>query len=144
MCFFKLFNFYTPPTPPPPPFTADEEFDELCFDIGIELDEVVWPQERVACSSSLAVVLCLRLISLVLDPCMRAHTHAHTRTRTHTHTHTHTRTHMHTHTHTVLLSSFLFLTSSVDLREADGGPRTGARQGTGCIRVNHLQNRGPS
>ena len=23
------------------PFTADEEFDELCFDFGIELDEVV-------------------------------------------------------------------------------------------------------
>ena len=22
-------------------FTADEEFDELCFDFGIELDEVV-------------------------------------------------------------------------------------------------------
>lgn len=23
------------------PFAADEEFDELCFDFGIELDEVV-------------------------------------------------------------------------------------------------------
>lgn len=47
-------------------FIADEEFDELCFEFGLELDEIVSHQSSdMSLCPQITINLCYELISVV-------------------------------------------------------------------------------